>query len=108
MSEKRIYEIRLRGRLGPEWSAWFNALSIVNHPDGQSMLIGPVADQAELHGLLDRIRDLGLVLLSVNSLDLEPPGTESDGVCLDGEQAEEGIVALFTTLQVEEEEDRPC
>jgi hypothetical protein len=70
MGESRLYRIEVKGRLGPEWSAWFHGLSITDQPDGVTVLAGRVADQAALHGLLDRIHDLGLVLLSVSNLEL--------------------------------------
>lgn len=60
-----FYEIRVKGRLGPEWSAWFDGLAVRNHPDGQTVLAGPVTDQAALHGILTRINDLGLPLIAV-------------------------------------------
>lgn len=63
------YEIRLAGRLDPRWSAWFDGLTPSACPDGTTTLRGPVADQAALHGLLARIRDLGIPLLAVTPLD---------------------------------------
>lgn len=68
------YEIRLRGRLDPRWAAWFDGLTLTT-PDGTTVLSGPVTDQAALHGLLQKIRDLGLPLLSVTPLDPEQPCT---------------------------------
>lgn len=59
------YEIRLSGRLEPRWSAWFDGLSVTAGTDGTTTLRGPVVDQAALHGLLQRLRDLGLPLISV-------------------------------------------
>jgi hypothetical protein len=69
------YEIRLRGRLDPRWSSWFDGMTLTTADDGTSTLRGPVTDQAALHGLLARIRDLGLPLLSVTPLDAEHPRT---------------------------------
>ncbi|HEU5315880.1 MAG TPA: hypothetical protein VFX49_07195 [Chloroflexota bacterium] len=63
------YRIRVHGELGPEWSTWFDDLAVTARPDGDTMLEGVVRDQAALHGLLGRIRDLGLTLISVKSLD---------------------------------------
>ena len=61
-----FYQIRVKGHLGPEWSTWFDGLTITNEPHGEAVLAGPVVDQAALHGLLVKVRDLGLTLLSVN------------------------------------------
>jgi hypothetical protein len=63
--ERTIYEIRVRGIIGPEWSAWFDDLEIVSPNHGETLLVGPVTDQAALHGILARIRDLNLPLLSI-------------------------------------------
>jgi hypothetical protein len=67
MSEPRPseVEIRIQGLLEPRWSAWFDGLTITADEDGTTVLHGPVADQAALHGVLQKIRDLGLPLLSV-------------------------------------------
>jgi hypothetical protein len=65
-----IYQIRVRGHLSDEREEWFGGLTIENQPNGEALISGPVADQAALHGLLIRIRDLGLPLLSV--LCIEP------------------------------------
>jgi hypothetical protein len=66
-----IYEIRVRGVLGSGWSAWFEDLRVTSDAYGQTVIAGPVADQAALHGLLTKIRDLGLELLSVRRIDLD-------------------------------------
>jgi hypothetical protein len=60
-----VYRIRVRGHLGPQWSAWFDGLTVTNLPGGVAELAGPLADQAALHGVLLKVRDLGLPLLSV-------------------------------------------
>ena len=60
------YEIRLSGQLGPRWTAWFAGLTVSEASDGTTIIAGRVADQAALHGLLQRVRDLGLELVSVN------------------------------------------
>ena len=65
-SEPGLYEIRLKGHLDDRWAAWFGDMVITLEDNGDSLLIGPVADQAALHGLLKKIRDLGIPLLSVN------------------------------------------
>jgi hypothetical protein len=63
------YEIRVNGVLGSGWSAWFDGLQVASDHRGQTTIAGPVADQAALHGLLARIRDLGLELLLVRRTD---------------------------------------
>jgi len=60
------YEIRVKGHLDPRWAAWFDGLTLTHGSDGITVIHGPVADQAALHGLLQKIRDLGLPLISVN------------------------------------------
>ncbi len=68
------YEIRVRGHLGDGyWSEWFGGLVLQSEDSGETVLSGPVADQAALHGLLARIRDLGLPLVSVNRCEPQPP-----------------------------------
>lgn len=61
-----IYQIRIKGHLGRQWADRFEELSITLVDDGTTLLTGPVVDQAELHGILRKIRDLGIPLLSVN------------------------------------------
>jgi hypothetical protein len=63
------YEIRVNGVLGSRWSAWFDGLQVTSEEHGQTTIAGPVADQAALHGLLAKIRDLGLELLEVRRTD---------------------------------------
>ena len=65
-----VYHIRIKGQLGPRWSEWFEGLEITPDDNGNTLLTGPVIDQAALHGLLRRVRDLGLPLLSVMRADL--------------------------------------
>ena len=66
------YEIRLRGHLDSRWTAWFDGLSLSNENDGTTIIGGPVADQAALHGLLQKVRDLGLPLVSVTQVQPGP------------------------------------
>jgi hypothetical protein len=66
-----VYRLRVEGHLDDHWSGWFGDLTMTRDTDGTTTLTGPVADQAELHGLLTRIRDLGVVLVSVALVD--PP-----------------------------------
>ncbi|MGY1806952.1 hypothetical protein ACI8AF_06235 [Blastococcus sp. SYSU D00669] len=67
------YEIRLTGQLDRRWAAWFDGLTLTPADDGTTSLRGPLADQAALHGVLQKVRDLGLPLLAVTRLDAEPP-----------------------------------
>jgi hypothetical protein len=70
------YEIRIKGHLTPRWATWFDDMTLTPANDGTTVLAGPVVDQAALHGLLSRVRDLGLPLISVNRLhrDTSPQG----------------------------------
>jgi hypothetical protein len=65
------YEIRVRGRLDRRWADWFGGFAITCGDDGDSLLTGPVVDQAALHGVLSTIRDLGVPLLSVRRIEPE-------------------------------------
>jgi hypothetical protein len=66
-----IYHIKIKGYLAATWSEWFDGLTITHQEDGETVLSGPVADQAALHGLLLKVRDLGLPLLSVTHTEPE-------------------------------------
>ena len=63
-----IYEIKLKGHLNESWADWFNGMTFTHESDGTTTLTGTIIDQAALHGLLKKIRDLGLPLLSVNQI----------------------------------------
>jgi hypothetical protein len=67
------YEIRLMGHLDQRWAAWFDGLSLSHETDGTTIIHGPVADQAALHGLLQKVRDTGLPLVSVTRVEPGPP-----------------------------------
>ena len=62
------YEIRLTGHLHERWAAWFDGLTVAHQDDGTTVISGALADQAALHGVLQRVRDLGLPLISVTEL----------------------------------------
>ena len=64
-----VYRIRVKGRLDSDWSEWFDNLSVTSDDSGETTLCGLVEDQAALHGLLARVRDLGLPLLSVSRVE---------------------------------------
>ena len=65
-SEATTYQIRIKGHLGPEWSDWFGGLDISLDDNGDTLLTGQVVDQAALHGLLRKVRDVGMPLVSIN------------------------------------------
>ena len=67
--EPMLYQIRLKGHLDAQWTDWFAGLAVSLEKNGDTLLTGPVTDQAALHGLLKKIRDLGLPLLSVISIE---------------------------------------
>ncbi len=69
-----VYQIRIKSHLGSQWTDWFEGLTITLEEDGDTLLTGPVADQAALHGLLKKVRDLGMPLVSVSSVE---PGLSS-------------------------------
>ena len=64
-----VYEIRVKGHLGGRWSEWFDGLEITNLENGEALLSGEIMDQAELHGVLAKVRDLGLPLVAVTSVE---------------------------------------
>jgi hypothetical protein len=72
--QSRRYQIRIKGHLGPQWKDWFEGLTITLEDNGETLLTGSVIDQAALHGLLKKVRDLGLPLVSVSPVE---PGQES-------------------------------
>jgi hypothetical protein len=80
-SQPMVYQIRIKGHLGSQWTDWFEGLTITLEEDGDTLLTGPVVDQAALHGLLKKVRDLGLPLVSVSPVepgqadapDVKPP-----------------------------------
>jgi hypothetical protein len=66
-----VYQIRIEGHLGPRWTEWFGGMTITPEDNGDTLLTGPVVDQAALHGLLKKVRDLGMPLISATRL--KPP-----------------------------------
>ena len=71
-SQPLIYEIRIKGHLDKQWTEWFEGLTITLEDNGDTLLTGHVVDQAALHGLLRKVRDLGMPLLSVDSVKPDP------------------------------------
>ena len=67
------YEIRVAGHLAPRWSAWFDGLTVATGDDGTTVIRGPVVDQAALHGLLQKLRDVGIPLISLTQLPSNAP-----------------------------------
>ena len=65
------YQIRIKGHLGHQWTDWFDGLAITLEDNGDTLLTGSVTDQAALHGLLRKVRDLGMPLVSVTSVSVE-------------------------------------
>lgn len=74
-SQPALYQIRLKGHLDSQWSDWFEGLAITLDDNGETLLSGPVADQSALHGLLKKVRDLGMPLVSV--VPVQPTETHS-------------------------------
>jgi hypothetical protein len=76
-NESGVYQIRLKGHLTPQWIEWFAGLTITLAENGDTLLTGPIVDQAALHGLLKKVRDLGLPLLSVMRVADDTNGLQS-------------------------------
>jgi hypothetical protein len=74
--QEPVYVLRVQGRLGAGWSAWFDGLDVLGADDGTTTIRGTVRDQAALHGLLQKVRDVGLPILSVTRV---TPGSEDAG-----------------------------
>lgn len=76
--EPERYEIRLQGHLDDRWADWFEGMSITREDSGNTLLAGLVVDQSALHGLLRKVRDLGMPLISVIHVEPQPPGAVDD------------------------------
>ena len=74
-----VYQIRVKSHLGSGWTDWFEGLTITQEENGDTLLTGPVIDQAALHGLLKKVRDLGMPLVSVNQLQFDETSFERGG-----------------------------
>lgn len=77
-NQQTVYQLKLKGHLGPQWMNWFEGLTVTLEEDGNTLLTGPVIDQSALHGILKKIRDLGMPLLSVNSVGPGSQDTSED------------------------------
>ena len=71
LGDGQAYELRVVGHLDDRWSSWFEGLVVTCHDDGTCTLTGPVVDQAQLHGVLARLRDIGAPLMSLRALDVD-------------------------------------
>jgi hypothetical protein len=72
-----VYQIRVKGHLGPQWTDWFEGFAISLEEDGDTLLTGPIVDQAALYGLLRNVRDLGITLVAVNRIEPGPADNPS-------------------------------
>jgi len=69
LGQSLVYQIRVQGQLGYQWTDWFGGLSVTREENGDTLLTGPVVDQSALYGLLKKVRDLGMPLVSVNRVE---------------------------------------
>ena len=101
--EARRYEIRLAGHLDARWAAWFDGLTVCHGGDGTTLISGPIVDQAALHGLLQRVRDLGLPLVSVTRNETDPPTTPGTGQAdVADAKSEIGVGGLSTSTSTQQ------
>jgi hypothetical protein len=77
-NQPMIYQIRIKGHIGHQWSDWFEGLTISLEENGETLLTGPVVDDAALHGLLKKVRDLGTPLVSVNRVEPDQEDASED------------------------------
>ena len=68
-----LYQIRIKGHLDKQWTDWFEGMTIALQDNGETLLTGPVIDQSALHGLIKKVRDLGMILISVQRVENPPP-----------------------------------
>jgi hypothetical protein len=72
---KKVYQIRLKGRIDPKWSGWFEDFSITHCGQDETLLVGAVVDQSALHGVLLKISNLGIPIISINPVEADSPET---------------------------------
>lgn len=77
-NQQTVYQFRIKGHLGTQWMGWFEGLTVTLEEDGNTLLSGPVIDQSAMHGILKKIRDLGMPLLSVNSVETRTQDTSDN------------------------------
>ena len=101
-----VYQIRIKGHLGSQWADWFGGLTLTREDNGETLITGPVADQAALHGLLKRVRDLGIPLLSVNRAEPGPSTALGTGEA-EASKAKPEASGLELPLQLAGQVNRP-
>ncbi len=74
--QAKLYEIRIKGHLDGRWADWFGSMTITLEDNGDTLLTGPVVDQAALHGLLKKVRDLGMTLISIQTVNIINKGDQ--------------------------------
>ena len=85
------YEVRVKGHLAGRWAAWFDGLTLTPESDGTTLIEGPVVDQAALHGLLQKVRDTGMPLVSVEYVEhVEPAPSASSNATPDNSSIQQG------------------
>ena len=94
-----IYQIRIKGHLGHQWTDWFEGLTITLEDNGETLLTGQVVDQAALHGLLRKIRDLGMPLFSVNRVEPGQPDVADAEQVIDQDTHEGGLTLIPFPVQ---------
>ena len=99
-SQPVVYQIRLKGHLGSQWTDWFEGLAITLAEEGETLLTGPVVDQAALHGLLKKVRDLGMPLVSVSPVEPGPSTTLGTG------QVDQSDVKSMKRIHITQEKEQ--
>jgi hypothetical protein len=95
-----VYQIKISGHLDHQWTDWFDGLTITLAEDGETLLTGPVIDQAALHGLLKKVRDLGIPLISVSPVEPGPSTTLGTG------QVDQSDVKSMKRINITQEKEK--
>ena len=98
-SQPTIYQIKVKSHLGSDWTDWFGGLTITLEEDGSTLLTGPVIDQAALYGVLKKVRDLGMPLVSVNPLDSDEANVQQENEN-QGEQISDGTEYIAPPIRI--------